>query len=168
MISPSWLSRWNQASHPDKRLRVYCLNESRQDEARFGQQRTTTNVWARTGSRPQVVRQTAYQYLWVLGVVCPETGQAQGLLSPKLNTEVVNAFLAGLSKSISEDERTVIIWDRAGFHRCGKLRMLANITPMELPAYRPELKAIKNLFFSFLTLQFFGYADFMLQFPAVI
>jgi hypothetical protein len=26
------------------------------------------------------VRQTDYEYLWLLGMVCPETGQAEGLL----------------------------------------------------------------------------------------
>jgi len=36
--------------HPGKRLRVYF-----QDEARFGQQGTTTNVWAERGSRPTAV-----------------------------------------------------------------------------------------------------------------
>jgi transposase len=34
-------------SHPGRRLRVYF-----QDESRFGQQGTTTNVWAPKGSRP--------------------------------------------------------------------------------------------------------------------
>lgn len=63
------------AAHPGKRLRVYF-----QDESRFGQQGTTTNVWAKKGSRPTAIRQTEYQYLWVLGTVCPETGHAEGLL----------------------------------------------------------------------------------------
>lgn len=44
------------AAHPDKRLRVYF-----QEESRFGQQGTLTNVWARKGSRPTAVRQTEYQ-----------------------------------------------------------------------------------------------------------
>jgi transposase len=60
------------ADHPDKQLRAFY-----QDEARFGQQ-GTTNVWATTGSRPTTIRQTEYQYLWVLRAVCPDTGQAEG------------------------------------------------------------------------------------------
>lgn len=63
------------AAHPEKRLRVYF-----QDESRFGQQGTLTNVWAPKGSRPTALRQTEYQYLWVIGAVCPETGHAEGLL----------------------------------------------------------------------------------------
>jgi transposase len=73
------------AAHPGRRLRIFF-----QDESRFGQQGTTTNVWASKGSRPTAIRQTEYEYLWVLGAVCPADGQAEGLLSPRLNTDVVN------------------------------------------------------------------------------
>ena len=75
------------AAHPGTQLRVFYL-----DEPRFGQQGTTTHVWAATGSRPTPIRQTEYHYLWVLGAVRPDTGQAEGLLSPRLNTTVVNLF----------------------------------------------------------------------------
>ncbi|QDT71894.1 hypothetical protein I41_10550 [Lacipirellula limnantheis] len=43
-------------THADKRLRAYF-----QDESRFGQQGTTTNVWAKKGSRPTAIRQTEYE-----------------------------------------------------------------------------------------------------------
>lgn len=127
-------------SHPEKKLRFYF-----QDEARFGQQGTITNVWARKGSRPTVVRQTEYEYLWVLGAVCPETGRAEGLLSPRLNTEVVNAFLREFSKTLADDEHAVMIWDGAGFHTGHQLQVPANITLVQLPAYSPELNPVENL-----------------------
>lgn len=129
-----------QAAHPDKRLRLYF-----QDESRFGQQGTTTNVWAKRGSRPQVVRQTEYEYLWVLGAVCPETGQAEGLLSPRLNTDVINAFLREFSASLAADEHVVMLWDGAGFHTSKRLCVPENITCIQLPAYSPELNPIENL-----------------------
>jgi transposase len=128
------------ANHPGKRVRVYF-----QDESRFGQQGTTTNVWAQRGSRPTAVRQTEYQYLWVLGAVCPETGHAEGLLSPCLNTKIVNTFLEQFSQTIAEQEHAVMIWDGAGFHTSGALRVPDNITLVRLPAYSPELNPIENL-----------------------
>jgi len=128
------------AQHPTKRLRLFF-----QDEARFGQQGTTTNVWARTGSRPEVVRQTAYKYLWVSAAVCPETGWAAGLISSHLDTDNVNAFLRQLSARVGPDEHIVMLWDGAGFHRSKDLVMPANITPIQLPAYSPELNPIENL-----------------------
>lgn len=127
-------------AHPQQRLRVYF-----QDESRFGQQGTTTNVWARTGSRPTAVRQTEYQYLWVLGAVCPETGHAEGLLSPQLNTKTVNLFLEQFSATIPTGEHAVMIWDGAGFHTSKQLRVPKNLSLVQLPAYSPELNPIENL-----------------------
>ena len=40
------------------RVRVWFM-----DEARFGQQGTITDVWAKRGSRPRAVRQTRYDSL---------------------------------------------------------------------------------------------------------
>jgi len=128
------------AAHPDRRLRVYF-----EDESRFGQQGTATNVWARRGTRPTAVRQTEYEYLWVLGIVCPETGKAEGLLSPRLNTEVVNVFLEQFSASLPTEEHAVLVWDGAGFHTSKSLRVPQNITVLQLPAYSPELNPIENL-----------------------
>jgi transposase len=129
-----------EAAQPAKRLRIYF-----QDESRFGQQGTTTNVWAKQGSRPTAVRQTEYQYLWVLGAVCPETGHAEGLLSPQLNTKIVNEFLAQFAKTIPADEYAVMLWDGAGFHASKQLRVPDNVTVVTLPAYSPELNPIENL-----------------------
>jgi transposase len=127
-------------AHPDKRLRVYF-----QDESRFGQQGTTTNVWARRGSRPTAVRQTEYRYLWVLGAVCPETGHADGLLSPKLNSQIVNLFLEQFSRTLGPDEHAAMIWDGAGFHISRQLKVPANVTLIQLPPYSPELNPVENL-----------------------
>jgi transposase len=126
--------------HPAKRLRVYF-----QDESRFGQQGTTTAVWARTGSRPTAVRQTEYEYLWVIGAVCPETGHAEGLLSPQLNTTMINQFLKQFAAKIPDDVHAVMVWDGAGFHRSHQLVVPQNVTLIQLPPYSPELNPIENL-----------------------
>ena len=127
-------------AHPGQRLRIFF-----QDESHFGQQGTTTNVWAPKGSRPTAVRQTDYEYLWVIGAVCPATGQSEGLLSPRLNTDVINVFLREFSKTLSSDEHAVMIWDGAGFHTSSRLKVPANVTVLQLPAYSPELNPMENL-----------------------
>jgi transposase len=127
-------------AHPQRRIRLYF-----EDESRFGQQGTMTRVWARRGSRPTAVRQTEYESLWVLGVVCPETGKAEGLLSPRLNTDVINIFLRQFSKTLPEDEQAVVIWDGASFHASQSLEVPENVTLLQLPAYSPELNPIENL-----------------------
>jgi transposase len=128
------------AAHPDKRLQVYW-----QDESRFGQQGTITNVWAKQGSRPAAIRQTEYEYLWVLGAVCPETGHAEGLLSPQLNTKMVNEFLVQFAKSLPAEVHAVMIWDGAGFHASKRLCAPDNVSIITLPPYSPELNPIENL-----------------------
>lgn len=137
-----WAARMKSlaAEFPEKRLRVYF-----QDESRFGQQGTTTNVWAKRGSRPTAIRQTEYQYLWVIGAVCPETGHAEGLLSPRLNTQMINIFLKQFSASLAEDEQAVMVWDGAGFHTAKALEVPENVTLVQLPPYSPELNPIENL-----------------------
>lgn len=127
-------------THPNQRIRVYF-----QDEARFGQQGSMTRVWAPKGSRPRVVRQTAYEYVWVIGAVCPTTGRAEGLLSPRLNAEVINVFLAEFSDRLEEDEHAVMVWDGAGFHTSKKVVVPPNMTLVVLPPYSPELNPIENL-----------------------
>jgi len=136
---PKHLQEISQA-HPEKRITIYF-----QDESRFGQQGTTTNVWAKKGSRPEAVRQTEYEYLWVLGAVSPQTGHAEGLLSPRLNTDVVNVFLREFSKTLADDEHAVMIWDGAGFHTSKKLVVPENVTLIKLPPYSPELNPMENL-----------------------
>ena len=126
--------------HPEKRLLIF-----HQDEARFGQQGTLTRVWAPKGSRPTAVKQTEYSYLWVVGAVCAETGQAEAILTPHLNTGVMNVFLQEFSRSLAPDVQAVLLWDGAGFHRSGGLRVPQNVCLVELPPYSPQLNPIENL-----------------------
>ena len=137
-----WPERLRQIAeaHPGERLRVYL-----QDESRFGQQGTNTNVWAPKGSRPTAVRQTEYKSLWVIGAVCPDTGHAEGLLSPTLNTAIVNTFLEQFARTVPEGEHAVMVWDGAGFHTSNSLAVPDNVTLVRLPPYSPELNPIENL-----------------------
>jgi len=41
-----------------------------QDEARFGQQNTTTRVWAEKGTRPRAVKRQ-FEYAYLFGADCP-------------------------------------------------------------------------------------------------
>ena len=116
-----------------------------QDECRFGQQGTLTRLWAQCGSRPTAVRQTEYEYLWVIGAASPQTGQAEAILSPVLNTAIINQFLSQFSASLAPEVQAVMIWDGAGFHRSRDLIVPDNVTLLPLPPYSPELNGIENL-----------------------
>ena len=120
-----------------------------QDEARFGQQGTLTRVWARSGSRPRAVRQTKYDWLYVIGAVCPETGQTVGLLSPHINTAVINVFLEQFRREVHSDVHVVLLWDKAGFHTSTEINIPEHVTIVPLPSYSPELNPVENLWHYF-------------------
>jgi transposase len=136
---PSQLAAIRQA-HPEQQIQVFF-----QDEARFGQQGTLTCVWAERGSHPRAVRQTQYDYLYVIAAACPATGQAEGILAPYLNTETINAFLREFSAAIAPGVQAVLVWDGAGYHTSGRLQVPANVSLIQLPPYSPELNPIEHL-----------------------
>ena len=128
------------AAHPGERVEVWF-----EDEARFGQKGSLTSVWAERGTRPTAAKQTAYGNLHVLTAACPATGRAEGLIAPRLNAGVVQVFLDGLSATIPAGTHVVMVWDGAGYHTAGALRVPANLTLVGLPPYSPELNPVENL-----------------------
>ena len=117
-----------KAEHPAKRVLTYY-----QDEARFGQHGTLTRVWAKVGSRPPAIRQTQYDDLYVFSAVCPETGDAAGLIAANVNTATMNAFLEQFARDLPPDVHAAVVLDRAGWHVAGALQVPANVTLVLLP-----------------------------------
>lgn len=91
------------------------------------------------------MRQTQYDYLWVIAAACPATGAAAGIIMPHLDTDVINLFLAEFSRQLAPDVQAVLIWDGAGYHTAGALEVPANVSLIRLPPYSPELNPIENL-----------------------
>ncbi len=108
-----------------------------------------TRVWARRGSRPRAVRQTRYEWLYVIGAVCPYSGQSVGLLTGCINTDIVNVYLQQFRSELEADVHAVLVWDQAGFHKSKELSVPENITIVWLPAYSPELNPVENLWHYF-------------------
>jgi len=126
--------------HPGKRIETYF-----QDEARFGQQGTPARGWGKRAERFTAVRQTKYDWLYVIGAVCPRTGHAVGMLSPYINVAIINIFLEQLAGEIPHDVHVVVVWDQAGFHTGNALKVPENITIVPLPPYSPERNPMENL-----------------------
>jgi transposase len=115
------------------------------DEARIGQQGTLTRVWARTGSRPTAVRQTEYEWIYLWAAVEPMTGESIAMITPTVNTELMNTFLQGLSSVLASDEHAILPLDNAGWHVAQALVIPPNITLLHLPPYSPELNPTERL-----------------------
>lgn len=127
-------------THPDEEVQVWF-----EDEARFGQQGTLTRVWAKRGSRPRAVRPTQYTSLYVLAAVCVSTGAASALVIPELNTEVLNLFLKQFARELPAGVHAVLLWDGAGYHTSGDLKVPKNVSLIQLLPYSPELNPVENL-----------------------
>jgi hypothetical protein len=91
------------------------------------------------------VRQTQYGFVYVLTATCAETGQAEGLIAPRLDTSIINMFLRQLSATLAPNVQAVLVWDGAGYHRANELICPSNITLLGLPPYSPELNPVENL-----------------------
>jgi len=68
-----WIT--SRSKHPKQ-------SKQAQDEAIFGEQNTTTRVWATKGSRPRVVKQQQFDYAYLFGTVCPATDEPEALIAP--------------------------------------------------------------------------------------
>jgi transposase len=90
------------------------------------------------------VRQTEYDWCYVLTAACPATGRAAGLVMPHVDIPTIDAFLAEISRRLAPGVHAVLIWDGAGYHT-GGVAVPANITLLPLPPYSPELNPIENL-----------------------
>jgi hypothetical protein len=123
-----------------RRIRVFYM-----DEARFGQQGTTTRMWAKTGTRPTAVKQTRYEWVYLYAAVEPATGASVALQAPLVNTGTMNVFLKMLGDELGRHDHAVLIMDQAGWHKARALVVPANITILYLPPYSPELNPVERL-----------------------
>ena len=73
------------------------------------------------------------------------TGHSEALIAPVQNAGVVNLFFDQFSKSLLTDVHAALIWDGAGDHTAKAIRCPANVTPIQLPPYSPELSPVGNL-----------------------
>jgi putative transposase len=91
------------------------------------------------------MRQTQYDYLWVIAATCLATGVATGIVIPCLDTEMINLFLGKFARQLTPDIHALLIWDGANFPMSKSLKVLTNVTLIQLPPYSPELNPIENL-----------------------
>lgn len=87
-----------------------------QDEARFGQQNTTTRIWAPTGSRPSAIKQQQFEYAYLFGAVCPSSGNTEALIAPFSNSEMMREHLALIAQATPSGRHAVVIMDGASWH----------------------------------------------------
>lgn len=116
-----------------------------QDEARFGQQNTTTRVWATKGTRPRVVRQQQFESAYLFGAVCPATGATEAIISPLSNSDAMREHMSLIAKRTPRGRHAVVLMDGAGWHQKHIADEFDNVTIIKLPPYSPELNPIEQV-----------------------
>ena len=116
-----------------------------QDEARFGQQNTTTRLWAKRGTRPRAIKQQQFDYAYLFGSVCPERGIGQGLVVPWVSKDIMKEHLKQVSSVTEQGRHAVIIMDGASWHTDDIAESFDNVSIIKLPPYSPELNPIEQV-----------------------
>jgi transposase len=128
-------------THPEaERFEIWS-----QDEARVGQKGRTGYIWWQRGQTPRGQRDLGHRSAWIIGAVCPLRDTGVALVMTRLDTAAMNLFLAELAQAVAPGAHAVVLMDKAGWHIADELVVPANVTPVFLPPYSPELNPIERL-----------------------
>ena len=116
-----------------------------QDEARFGQQNTTTRIWAEKGTRPRAVKQQQFESAYLFGAVCPATGATEAILAPFANSDYMHEHLKLISAATEFGRHALVIMDGAGWHQRDLADDVDNLSIVKLPPYSPELNPVEQV-----------------------
>jgi hypothetical protein len=91
------------------------------------------------------VRDLRHAAAYLLGAVCPERDAGVALVLPTVSAAAMQAILDELGQAVAPGAHAVVLMDRAGWHIAREIAIPANLTPLFLPAYSPELNAIERV-----------------------
>ncbi len=114
------------------------------DEGRFGRMGEVKACWCPRGVRPIVPKQQVRQYVYAYAAVAPQLGLMTCLILPYANTQMMNLFLAQVSREFV-DYFVILQLDKASWHRSNCLTVPENIRLIFQPAYSPELMPVEHL-----------------------
>ena len=109
-----------------------------QYEARFGRMVRIRRCWSPAPQRPSVSNGYERQFVYVYAAVSPIEGDMDWMVSQKMNTEQMSAFLSQVSAA-HPDDFIIMVLDGASSHKAKELKRPENIMLVGLPPYSPEL-----------------------------
>jgi transposase len=115
-----------------------------QDEARFGRMVRIRRSWAPRPQRPMVCNGYEREFVYVYGAVSPLQGQLDWMITRKMNTENMSAFLAQVSAKHRRDFIVMVV-DGASSHVAKDLIVPKNMRLLRLPPYAPELNPQEHI-----------------------
>jgi hypothetical protein len=130
------------AAPPDRPVEVWA-----EDEHRLGLKPVRRRVWAPVGARPVALGHHRYQWLHVVAVVQPTSGEAVWYLCSGLSKPFFAERLATFARETGAGRwRSIVLaLDNAGWHGPENLAVPDGISLVFLPPYSPELQPAERL-----------------------
>ncbi len=85
-------------------------------------------------------------YVYLFSAACPETGAAVGHACARANTAEMNRHLRDVSAQTPAGKHALIVLDGVGWQGSKDHEVPANVSPLRLPPYSPELNPVETLF----------------------
>lgn len=124
-------------------MNLYC-----QDESRFGLfTRAGKGITAR-GVKPVCSFQQVFKYTYLFGAQSPITGDHFHLELPYCSAHTFQIFLDHFAAE-RPDELKIMLLDNGAFHKAQRLRWPANIRPLFITPYAPELNPCEKIWWRF-------------------
>lgn len=115
-----------------------------QDESRFGLLPVRRRRLTARGIQPVGPVQHTFEWFYVYGAVAPTTGERFFLELPYLNADTFQIFIETFAHAFP-DSLNILLLDNSGAHTAQRLRWPANVLPVWLPPYCPELNPIERV-----------------------
>jgi len=131
-----------EEAHPDAEVQLWA-----EDEARVGLKPVIRRVWAPVGQRPIARFNRGYEWTYLYGFVCPQSGEVYWLILPTVNVQLFSMALKEFAKEVGagENKHVLVVLDQAGWHTGGEVELPEGIHLEFLPKGSPELQPAERL-----------------------
>lgn len=131
-----------QQEYPKADIKVWAM-----DEHRLGLKPVQRRVWARQGEQPIATVKWRFQWLWLYGLVAPESRETYWWILPVVNINLFNRVLADFAQhfGLGKNKHIILVLDRAGWHTSEQVEVPEGIHLFFLPACSPELQPAQRL-----------------------
>lgn len=131
-----------QQKYPQAQIELWFM-----DEESVGLKPIIRRTWTPIGSQPLAIVQERYEWLYIYSFVHPSSGRTHWYLIPRVNIDWFNLALTHFAQEadIGAHRKSLLVSDRAGWHRSEKVKLPDGIVLEFLPPYSPELQPAERL-----------------------
>jgi hypothetical protein len=94
-----------EKAHPEAEVQLWA-----EDEARIGLKPLMRRVWASVGQRPIARFNRGYEWTYLYGFVCPQSGEVYWLILPTVNVQLFSMALQEFAKEVGALARINMSW----------------------------------------------------------